>query len=404
MGPVSNLELSNLSEFATKVVRFLEAEGETRAVAYDAGRDELAVGDGQALTHFIGLGRLKARHDAIAEASAQARVFERDLIALRRMPTSFDAAARRLYPRLRPRATLATLELRRQVLSAMGQGDGDDISVPHQEVNSALAVHLVFQLSEEAVDVGQDRLKAWGRSFDELLEVAVANLAALPEDEPRELRPGLWALTGESGHVAARLVVGSALEKTTLGPDAVAMAPNQNVLLFADPADDAALIQMARIGLEASQAPLGLWGVTMARSDGRWDPWLPEASRPSHGPLKLARLPGTARLYAAHRDIQAAWHEIQNVADEVSPLLAVQDDGKPYGSAVWQRGVATLLPPADRVAVVDVSTGEPRAWSVPWADLATLGVTLVHVEGVLDYWRATGDVPLESITSYPRLQ
>ncbi len=390
--------------FAEEVKRFLASEGETRPVVYDPSRERIAVGDGVGLTHFVSLTTLKARYDAIEEPKARVRVLERDLIALRWSKPTIDVLAKRLYPRLRPKAALHSLELKRKVIEHVSGQPAPDLTVAHRDFNSLFAVQLVFQLSEEAVDVGTDRLQAWGRSFDELLSLSLENLLANSPEQLREVRPNLWALTGGGGHIASRVLFDDLLEKLPFKDDVVMMVPNQNVAVFAKKSDDEALSRMAQVGLDASQAPFGLWAVTMERKDGRWEPWSPDDTRPSHGPLKVAALPGRVRIYQAHKDLLLAWNEIQRVPMEVSPLLAVQDETSVFSSAVWQRGVPTLLPPADRVAVVDVSTGEPRAWSVPWGALRVLGAKYDRAEGDLEYYRITGEVPLDRIQKYPQVQ
>lgn len=390
--------------FAEEVKRFLASEGETRPVFYDDKLARLSVGDGVGLTHFVSLATLKARYDAIEEPKARVRVLERDLIALRWSKPTLEVLAKRLYPRLRPKAALASLALKRKVIEHVSGSPAADLSVAHRDFNSVLSVQLVFQLSEEAVDVGVDRLEAWGQSFDELLKLSFENLLGAATEQVREVRPNLWALTGGGGHIASRLLFDDVWEKLPFKDDVVAMAPNQNVLVFAKKSDDEALSRMAQVGLDASQAPFGLWGITMERKDGRWEPWAPGDDRPCHGPLKIAALPGLVRIYQAHKDLLLAWNEIQRVAVEVSPLLAVQDESAVFSSAVWQRGVPTLLPPADRVAVVDTSSGEPKAWSVPWGALKVLGAKFERAEGDLEYWRATGEVPLEKIKKYPQVQ
>jgi len=261
-------------------------------MSYDAAKARLSVGDGTGLTHFVLLPPLKARYDAIEEQKSRVRVLERDLIAMRWTRPTIDVLARRLFPRLRPRAALATLELKRKVLEHVSGQSASDLSVAARDFNSAYAVQLVFQLSEEAVDVGADRLAAWGRTYDELLKLSFENLLAVSTEKVREVRPNLWALTGGGGHVAARLLFDDLLEKLPFRDEAVAMVPNQNVVLFARKSDDEALARMAQIGIDASQAPFGLWGLTMERRDGKWEPWMPESSRSSYGPLKIAALPG----------------------------------------------------------------------------------------------------------------
>src|SRR6185436_15141897 len=151
-----------------------------------------------------------------------------------------------------------------------------------------------------------------------------------------EIRTNLWALTGGGGHIGARLIFDDLLEKLPFKDDVVAMVPNQNVVLFAKKRDDEALSRMAQVGLDASQAPFGLWGVAMERVNGKWEQWLPDKSRSSYAPLKISALPGTVRLYQAHKDLLAAWCEIRKVNVEVSPLLAVQEESAVFSSAVWQ--------------------------------------------------------------------
>ncbi|MBK7862478.1 MAG: hypothetical protein IPJ65_28485 [Archangiaceae bacterium] len=384
--------------------RFLAQEGEARPVLYDAAKQRLSIGDGRALTHFVSLRSLKARYDAIEEPKSRVRVLERDLIAMRWTKPTIEVLARRLFPRLRPRAALQTLELKRKVLEHVQGQSAADLSVASRDLNSLFSVQLVFQLSEEAVDVGTDRLGTWGRSFDELLKLAFENLLQVSTDPVREVRPNLWAVTGGGGHIAARLLFDDVVEKLPFRDEVVAMAPNQNVVLFAKKSDDEALERMAGIGLDASQAAFGLWGVTMHRENGRWESWMPDSSRPSYAALKTAALPGTVRLYQAHKEILAAWLEIQRMPTEVSPLLAIQDDESVYSSAVWQHGVPTLLPPADRIAVVETSSGEPSAWSVPWGEIEALGAKLERAEGELEYWRVTGTLPMELVQKYPQVQ
>src|SRR5262249_38097032 len=158
-------------------------------------------------------GPLKARYDAVEEPKARVRVLERDLIAMRWTRPTIDVLARRLFPRLRPKAALATLELKRKVLEHVQGGNASDLTGAARDFNSAFAVQLVFQLSEEVVDVGRDRLLAWGRSFDELLTLSFENLLQVSTDTAREVRPNLWALTGGGGHVAARLLFDDVIER-----------------------------------------------------------------------------------------------------------------------------------------------------------------------------------------------
>jgi hypothetical protein len=393
-----------MQAFAETVMSFLKDEGETRPVSYDEGLQRLSVGDGRALTHFVALTNLKARYEAIEEPRSRVRVLERDLIALRWTKPTLEVLGRRLFPRLRPKAALASLELKRKVLEHINGTSASDLTVAFKDFNSQLAVQLVFQLSEEAVDVGRDRLAAWGRELDELMGLALQNLMRVSDQQPREIRPNLWAVTGGGGHIAARLLVDDVLETLPFKDDAVAMAPNQNVLLFAKKSDDEALARMAQIGLDASQAPFGLWGLTMERVGPKWEVWPLDPSRPASSALKIAALPGLVKLYQAHKELLGAWLELQRQVMEVSPLLAVQEEHAVYTSAVWQRGVPTLLPRADKVAVVDVSQGEPKAWSVPWDQVPSVGIKLERYEGELEYWRATGDASMAAVKKYPQVQ
>jgi hypothetical protein len=396
----------SLEAFAAEVMKFLQTEGETRPVAFDFARGRMSVGDGRQLTHFVALNTLKQRYESVEEPKARVRVLERDLIAMRWTRPTLDVLSRRLYPRLRPTMALRSLELKRKVLEHVTGQSASDLIVAHRDLNPQLAVQLVFQLSEEAVDVGADRVNAWGRSFDELLALAMENLLAVSTEMPREVRQNLWALTGGGGHVAARMLFDDLSDALPFKDEVVAMAPNQNVCLFAKKSDDEALMRMAQIGLDASQAPFGVWGLALERKEGRWQAWMPEKERPSYQALKTAALPGTVKLYMQHKELLLAWHEIQRLVLEVSPMLAIQDKGTVFSSAVWQRTVPTLLPPADRVAVVDTTrgSGEPQAWSVPWAELPGLGAVVERYEGEIEYWRVTGDVNTEALQRYPQVQ
>jgi len=51
-----------------------------------------------------------------------------------------------------------------------------------------------------------------------------------------------------------------------------------------------------------------------------------------------------------------------------------------------------------------VTTGEPKAWSVPWGELTAVGAVLERAEGELEYWKATGEIALDVLHRYPQVQ
>lgn len=390
-----------MTDFANAVSTWLKAQGEDRPVHIDQRRARLVVGDGKQLMHFVSTAALKAEWEANAESEREL-VLERRLLALRRGAPSKEAMKRRLFPRLRPRADIETLELKRYVLSRVDGRDSPELSVAQRAVGDAYAVQLVFQLSEESVDVSADRPRVWGADFDELYGAAIDNLRRLGMPVLREMRDGFWAMMGGGGHIASRLLLPELTKDLKVKGELVAMAPNLNLLLLADSADEEALLQMGRLGLTASQEPFGQWAVPMVNRDNWWHAWAPEHGHKAYRALSLAGLPGRVKQYAQAKELIDANNELDGKSDACSPLLAFQDqDGSVHTSAAWVVGSVTLLPKADRVAVVQapLSDGEtPVVLSVEWNRFSRLpGVRLDRRDGVLEYWRAMGTPDLDKL-------
>jgi hypothetical protein len=295
------------------------------------------------------------------------------------------------------------MALKRKVFERVDKTAAPDVSLAHQPLNAELSAQLVFELSEESTDVSDERLTAWKLGFEPLFEAAVKNLAERSTEPFHLVSEGLWASPYSDGHDAARLLVPGFVERAQVHGEPVVMIPHLSALLVAGADDEAALVEMARISLDVSQKPAGLFGVAFKRDgSGSWQPWLPTPERASYTPLVAARLPGVARAYGAQKELLEAWYELEAKPVTVAPLLAFQNEqGDLYSSTVFVKGSTCLLARADRIAFVrgtKPGAEEPEVTSLPWAVAAALpGVTLQQTQDVPERWLGTGFPPDEAL-------
>src|SRR5689334_17582746 len=156
-------------DFARIATECFRQGGEARPIHYDAARHRLVVGDATSPWSFVKLSAAQSESEA-APPGERERVLARRFWSSIRRPHApvRDAVLSNVLPRVRDLAWFSAV--RRQVELELGgdQGAIEEALLPHQVINDELAVHLVFELPTSVMELGGDRLKAWGIAFDEL--------------------------------------------------------------------------------------------------------------------------------------------------------------------------------------------------------------------------------------------
>lgn len=322
-----------------------------------------------------------------------------------------DARAGRL-PVVRSRMTAEGLRLQMAAGNASGGAAGDApasgtppvVPFTSELLAEFLAVSLSYDTPTTITFVPAATLEGWGLTLGEALELARENLAAISADWAWErLAPGLWRSPWRDNHDAARLLLSPEIfAPLGLRGRPVAVAPHRDALLVCGSEDDAALAALAFHAEEEIKQPRRLSPATLVLGGAdRWSPFLPPPGSPARAGLRRCELlarkldadeqgPFVERLLAARgEDVFVARLDlaVPPPAWEAAPKLTGEAAGEMFSSAVWTRGVDTLLPRAERVFFMDLDLPEADqllGWA-PWERVETVAGGRLHPDPRFTY-------------------
>ena len=377
-------------DFAHAAVEYLKSQGEQRPIAIDASRDRLVVGVAPQPVSFVFLGH--ARREA-----EQAPPGERERVLARRFWSSIASAGtpdprrvlKGVVPRLRDRAWFSAV--RRQAELELGADESaiDEVMLPHRVLNDELAVHLAYELPTSVMEIGPDRLEAWGVSFEAAYWQAKENLKARSTRAFDAPAPGLYVSPYHDGLDASRMVVPELFEKLEVKGRPVVLAPTHDIVFVTGDEDVEGLQQAAAWAEEALLEPRAHSAVAFRLEDGAWSPWLPAKTHPVYGKLKLLALQTLASAYARQKEVLESLLEANGHALYVGTLRAFKGPtGDIFTACAWTEGVEALLPRTDRIDFVkpgpDGGAAGGKVWSTTFeAALKTVGALM----------EASGDLP-----------
>lgn len=377
-------------DFAQVAVDYVKSQGERRPVTVDAVRDRLVLGEPPGPVSFVFLGHARREYD-------EAPAGEQERVLARRFWSSIDAAAsddpkrvlRGVLPRLRDRAWFSAV--RRQAELELGADEGaiDEVMLPHRVLNDDLAVHLAWELPTSMMELGPDRLDAWGVSFEAAYSQAKANLKARstrPFDMPA---PGLYVSPYHDGLDATRMVLPELFEGLEVKGRPVVLAPTHDILFVTGDEDAEGLTQAAAWAEEALLEPRAHSAVAFRLEAGAWKPWMPEKGHPAWSKLKLLALQTLASAYARQKEVLEALLEANGHELFVGTMRAFRGpSGDIFTASAWTEGVDALLPRTDRIDFVRLGpTGSAtggQVWSTSFE---------VALETVGELMEASGDLP-----------
>lgn len=223
-----------------------------------------------------------------------------------------------------------------------------------------LGIALAIDSELNIKQIGDDALKRWNKTFDEVLLVAVDNLRHQAAPAFHEISRGLFASHYGDYYDAARILVHELIWQLPVGAQPVAMVPNRSCLLVCGADNEAALIEMvgqARLILFEESRPLS--ADMFLLTDNTWAPWTPPGE------------PGRA-LGRLQRELLASGYAEQKQAMDIAQEQAGTDvfvathtlversaDGQLISYAVLPRDVHTWLPTADLVLLSEGEGADP---------------------------------------------
>ncbi|MCQ4163618.1 hypothetical protein [Tahibacter harae] len=302
----------------------------------------------------VNLGNIrKEYHNA---GFAQRRQLLRKYIAIARQlevrpQKLWPLAAPRIYPVVRSAYLAALFELE---LRSTGKTPRAELSWP---LAGDLCVQLVYDFGEHLSYVDRELAGTWGQSDAQLRETALANLATLPRASWVQRDDGVYQLASEASYEESLMLLPRVIAALPFA-DPVCIASNRGVLLAADGASPRAMLALIAAAAEARETlPWPLSFLPCRRRGEEWqaldaaDPALPPPVGEALGNLRRQALIG---CYASQKPLLDALHEHtgEDVFVANMQLLELREQpGQQQSWCVWTRGVPTLLPQTDLVAL-----------------------------------------------------
>ena len=329
-------------KFAKLVIDRLSHAGVPGPFEYD--REKFSVTQGR--------GALIILHNAYAEYCRAAKgdrdkvmqTFLRSWATTFVIPDDFEDAKPDLLPVLRAR-TYFEVDIKRIA------PDADLDNYPYQIVGEDLCLSLVYDLPTTMMGVTQENLDAWGVTLYEALEAAKENLR---ERTNNYAQIGtMFSMVHGDSYDATRLVLIDAIERIGIEGEVIAMVPNRDSLLLASEGDEEALCSMLKIAEDGIQHERYISGMALRLAGDEWEPWIPSIRHPLYAKFAQLRMQTIERDYESQKELLEA--EVKRHARDlyVASLSVVQNEntGEVISYSVWAKGVPTLLPRADVLAL-----------------------------------------------------
>lgn len=329
--------------FVTRLLRGLPPQ-QAQVWTYDKAAQTLANAEGAkvSLTNmFLEFGA--------AKASARGGLIRKyvDTIASigREIPSLWVAAARNMLPVVRSCYVRTTVEIGcRDTPNALE-------SFASFPLAGDLQVCLMYDFGSSITYIKTSQLETWGQSADDALQRASANLAGLTAPGWVDSGKGWFSLASPDSYEESMLQLDRVVRALPFADHAVFSPCNRGVLLAADlhsgPAVEAMIKEAIRC---AHEHPWPISGTLCVRRAGRWEAWVPDgpAAVFAHELWNMHR----GQNYEGQKEALDAFHERFGRDVFVASYGMLRRHGEVFSYATWTRGVVTLLPETDWVAMV----------------------------------------------------
>ncbi|MFN7696147.1 MAG: hypothetical protein ACK5O3_19085 [Burkholderiales bacterium] len=351
---------------SAQLLRLMREAG-AEVLAHDVAREQLRIRvDGSeqsvSLANVLREAPLAARPDRPAVLAR----FVRGLLSSGRSPwpTAWAQAQTQLLPVVRHRFDAEQNAL------ALSVNPNTAAAPPmaHRLLAGDWSVGLVLDQPDTMVRLNTEHLEKWGVGFEAALQAALHHLRGLPEHGGwRPLAPGLWSGEWGDSYESSRLLLPDLIHRLGL-PEPVVMAPVRNSLLVCSARDEAALAQLAHWAQRrAEESPRWVSLRAMRLTDAGWAPFEPPPAC-SEAFATLLTLDAASAHNAQCDDLQQ-WHEARQDEVFVAKVVVFRPEGGGPARtlAVWSRGVDTLLPEADFIALNPQPDIKGSHQLLPWA-------------------------------------
>jgi hypothetical protein len=328
---------------AERILRALPAE-ERELWRFDPDRSALrrVEGDSEVNLHNLFLEYRASRRSA--RAGLVRKYADLATSMLSEIPALWIGAMKNVIPVVRSEFTDITLEIKSRELGK----EFESLSLP---LAGDLRIRLVYDFGSFVGHLRPENLATWGRTAEEVRQQAVANLARLEPPTWVDSGEGFHRLDSPDSYAESMFQLGSVVDALPFAADAVLLPCNRGILLAADGKSEASLDAMLREGFRClHEEPWGISGTMIKRGPEGWDVATP--------PVSLAPLAHDLAVLNAGHDYHAQREALDSLHERIgrdvytAEYSLIKRDDRLQSYCTWTKGVETLLPVADSVALM----------------------------------------------------
>lgn len=317
------------------------------------------------------------------------------------LPANFAEARAHLMPVIRSRSQGDYLRL-----LALQQPPRPALADAWRALDDDALILLAHDTESAMATIGQATLAQWGVTFEQALAAAMDNLRARTEHRFQALGDGLLMGEWHDAYDSSRLLLPDLLYRACQGGEPLVMIPTRGRFLLASSHNVAGQLRMIALADKLMQdegrhVSPAMYGVR----DGKI-----VACQPEDGEVAAALARLQAMLRAHHYGEQKQeWDQLnerlgEDVFVATCMLFQAREREGVVSLATWTRGVDTLLPRTDIVAMVvpDEHGGDSATKMLAWADALAIGGELMQeVECYPVRYRARGFPSPQALAAAP---
>ncbi len=369
----------NKRSFDAEVRRQIAAAAKPGTVIKEIDNDTVQIG-----SVIVGLSNLRAKWNRLDVEERRPWLSEtvQALVSPPALPSQLETTTP-LRPGIRPRSMLESARLanlQNEVRSSEGRNRP---LIPFQPFGGDLVSVLLWDAPTTMSVVNQLQLDEWDATFDDLLEIAVKNLAAEPDLGWTTQDTRVYTSMNEDDYDGARMLGGDYLEQTGLDGELVVIHPNRNLLIVTAVDDTRGIHTACGLALEDLAAPSPVSFQPLVGRGSDWRPLVLPPSHPAH--------PEWQRLTAINHEMNySSLREPlqQLVSDDLTVVpyrVGEASDGSYLSCCTWKAGVPSLLPKTDAIELISAGNELVRA---DWNTVQRLvGTMMEPTDHYPELWR-----------------
>ena len=308
------------------------------------------------------------------------------------VPETWDDVKSMLLPVVRDGAYLTFAKLQMALAGIDSDTEMKSTEISYRELAPGLYMTLVVDTPDKMLGVTDDRLKEWGVTFDQALEIAQAKLRRASTDKFEEIMPGLWVAPWTDSYAASRVMLPDVLQRVCTNP--LVALPNRDTMFVADPSSEEAFAKLVILLEKVAEGNNG-YCVTQRiyeLQDKTLRLYQAPKDHPAFASYERLLVGEQAVNYEREQDLH---RQLGTEAFYAKMMAFASPEGEIITRAAWTKGVdETYLPPAQALHLVELddnATEAIRMWEVPWSTAEANGL-IKPTNTPLPRWKA-GDFP-----------